>query len=121
MGKRKLKKDKSHYRRSKNDVEIIADIKIESGIQPPPVNMSSPWTHLAFNMKVGDSVELTNACHVHKLRYALMRLGFCHIRRKFSDTHFRVWKVTRAHLKKKKIPKHILYSVRNQTIIGGSK
>lgn len=109
--------------KKRDPITLIEAIKIESGIDCPPVNMTSPWTYLAMKMKVGDSVRLERYDHVLKLKYALLRLGFAFVRRKFSEDDWRVWKVKKSGRTSKnpKMPERVYYSDRSQIIIGSKK
>lgn len=106
---------------SKRDpIDMISSLKIDKGIACPPVNMTSPWTYLALKMKVGDSVQLDRYEHVLKLKYALLRLGFAFVRRKFSDDCWRVWKRKKSGRSSKnpRIPKRVYFAKRSQIVTG---
>ena len=82
--------------------------------------MTSPWTYLALKMKVGDSVQLDRYEHVLKLKYALLRLGFAFVRRKFSDDCWRVWKQKRkvAEAQKSHNSQRVYFAKRSQIVTG---
>jgi hypothetical protein len=103
-------------------MELVSNIKIESGILPPPINMTSPWTHIAYSMKVGDSILLNKYDDVLKIKYALLRLGFLSVRRRIDADSWRIWKVERSFAKKrgKKIPKCVLYSNQTRLVIAAA-
>ena len=112
-------------RRSKADpISILDNIVIESHIDPPPVNLTSPWTHLVFKMKFNQSCVLDRQDYVLKFKYACIRLGFGFSRRRISESEWRVWKIERTEdtdPKKPKIPDRAYYADRGMIVISGSK
>ena len=106
--------------KKRDPIDLVQSIKIERGIDCPPINLTSPWTYLALKMKAGDSVRLDRYEHVLKLKYALLRLGFAFVRRKFADDHWRVWKLKKSGRPSKKpsIPDRVYYASREQIVIG---
>jgi hypothetical protein len=97
-------------------LEFIHGIEIESGVEPPPMNMTSPWSYLAWNMKANESVLLKSYDHVMKLKHSILKLGFKTIRRKIGEDQWRIWKV---HKKYNKSPSGnpIQYSKRTLDVI----
>lgn len=114
MTKKKPKRD---------PISIIDSIKIEKGIPCPPINMTSPWTYIALKMHVGDSIKLERYDHVLKIKYALLRLGFAFVRRKFGDDDYRVWKMPKSKRGSKNptIPDRAYYTTRAAVIVGSRK
>lgn len=107
----------------RDPISLINSIKIEKGIPCPPINMTSPWTYIALKMRVGDSIKLERYDHVLKIKYALLRLGFAFVRRKFGEDDYRVWKMPKSKRGSKNptIPDRAYYTTREGIIIGSKK
>lgn len=109
---RQWKKSKKHA-----DTQYVHGIVIDKGVECPPVNMTSPWTFLAFKMAPGDSVEVKSRDHLDKLKDAISRLGFHPIRRKLGEEHYRIWKMAKGYKAKRQVGDWVKYADRTTTFI----
>jgi hypothetical protein len=110
-------------RKKTDSFEVLNSIKIESGIEPPPQNLTSPWSYFAMKMKVGDSVEVERYDYLLRLKYNILRFGFGITIRKLGESRWRIWKIKKTGNKPNNpsIPDRVYYGERNQIIISGSK
>jgi hypothetical protein len=71
--------------------------KIESNVPVPDRTRRGRWSKLAIEMKVGDSVLVSEHKEAMGLRNALWKLGFKAITRHLvNEKHTRVWKIERT-------------------------